>query len=124
MNPPNPIDQQADDAMQRINQTINRSAGQHLRAVRRIRAGQPPSPDQPSEGTTSAQQILRRVPLQRIDTHHLPDNRTPVHHGEPTPEEIDEAAETESGMQMLAYLLIAAVVASFAVGLGFFFAGQ
>jgi hypothetical protein len=116
MNPPKPIDQQADDAMQRINQTINRSAGQHLRAVRRIRAGQPPS-----EGTTSAQQILRRVPLQRMDTQQLPDNRTVVHHGEPTPEEIDEAAETESGMQMLAYCLIALVATAGAIGLGVLF---
>lgn len=81
MQTPNPIEAQADEAMTRITQQINRSAGQHLRAVRRVRAGQPVL----SEGTESAQHILRSVRpvgVQRIDTQRLQDTRAIEHFGE------------------------------------------
>jgi hypothetical protein len=119
MTHPTPIEQQAETAMKRITQQINRSAGQHQRAVRKVRAGQPVS-----EGTTSAQHILRTVPLaslHRVDTQQLPPEHTALHHGEPTEAEMIEAHETESGMQMLAYLLIALVATAGAIGLGVLF---
>jgi hypothetical protein len=67
--------------MTRIKQQINRSAGQHLRAVRRVRAGQPVL----SEGTESAQHILRIVQpvgLERINTERLQDIRAIQKFGE------------------------------------------
>jgi hypothetical protein len=123
MNPPNPIDQQADEAMQRINQTINRSAGQHLRAVRRVRAGQPVL----SEGTASAQNILRNVPLaplHQAQTDPPPDTRSIARCGEPTEAGIKEAEQPESGMQMLTYLLIALAVAGLVLAVVLLMAAQ
>ena len=61
MQTPDTIERQADDAMARINQQINRSSGQPV-----------------SEGTESAQHILCHAPqatVQRIDTQHLQDTR-------------------------------------------------
>lgn len=75
------IEQQTEQAMRRITQHINRSAGQHQRAVNRVRAGQPSS-----EGTASAQTILRSVPLaslHRVDTRQLPDDSAAMFAGRP-----------------------------------------
>ena len=64
MSTPDHLERQAEAAMHRINQQINRSAGQHIRAVRRkLRAGQPPAPNV-------------------IDTHQLPGARTAEHHSD------------------------------------------
>jgi hypothetical protein len=116
--------QQAEAAMQRITEQINRSAGQHLRAVRRVRAGQPV---QPSEGTVSAKQILRSVPLatlHRVDTEQLPDSRLVIHLGSIGEAEAQEALAAESGLQMLAYLLIALAATGLAIVLSYLIAGS
>lgn len=108
--------------MTRIKQQINRSAGQHLRAVRRVRAGQPVS-----EGTASAQNILRNVPLaplHQAQTDPPPDTRSIARCGEPTEEEIKEAEQPESGMQMLTYLLIALAVAGLVLAVVLLMAAQ
>jgi hypothetical protein len=123
MQTPDTIEQQADEAMARINQQINRSAGQHLRAVRRVRAGQPVL----SEGTASAQNILRNVPLaplHQAQTDPPPDTRSIARCGEPTEEEIEEAKQPKSGMQMLTYLLIALAVAGLVLAVFLLMAAQ
>jgi len=81
MTTPDQIEAQTDEAMTRLTQQINRSAGQHLRALRRVRAGQPVL----SEGTESAQHILRIVQpvgLERINTERLQDIRAIQKFGE------------------------------------------
>jgi hypothetical protein len=123
MQTPDTIEQQADEAMARINQQINRSAGQHLRAVRRVRAGQPVL----SEGTASAQNILRNVPLaplHQAQTDPPPDTRYIARCGEPTEEEIKEAEQPRSGMQMLTCLLIALAVAGLVLAVVLLMAAQ
>jgi hypothetical protein len=148
MQTPDKIANQADEAMARINQQINRSAGQHLRAVRHVRAGQPVS-----EGTASAQQILRNASVQRIDTHQLQDTRAIEHFGEasqaaPCPPgfcgldpkctdwacpghpshitqwtdgmQAEEAEATLNSMRMLAYALVAFAATCCAVVVAFF----
>ena len=104
MNHPNTIEQQAETAMKRITQQINRSAGQHQRAVRKVRAGQPVIED-----TTSAP---------------LPDSRLVIHHGSIGEAEAQEALAAESGMQMLAYLLIALAVTGLAIVSAYLIAGS
>jgi hypothetical protein len=119
MTHPSTIEQQAETAMKRITQQINRSAGQHQRAVRKVRAGQPVS-----EGTTSAQHILRTVPLGHIDIKQLPDSRLVNNHGSIGEAEAQEALAAESGLQMLAYLLIALAVTALAIVLSLSIAGS
>lgn len=75
--------------------------------TRRVRAGHPVS-----EGPASAQQLLRSAQLHQADTEQLPDNRTVHVWGEPSEEEIAQANEAETGMEMLTYLLIALAVTS------------
>lgn len=96
MNTSNKFEQQAAEALQRINQHTNRSAGQHARAVRRVRASQPVQDD-----------ALPPVVLRRVEPQSIP------------VEFAGEEPESEGGMHMLAYLFVALVLACAAVGIGF-----
>lgn len=96
--------QQAEAALQRINRQINRSAGQHIRAVRRVRAGATPPPD------------VR-----------LPDLAAPGAPAAPTSgltAQSPQADDTEhvSGMRMLAYGLVALALTGCASIIAFAFA--
>ena len=85
------------------------------RPYRRVRAGEPVAT---REGTASARNIL-----QHIGAEQQPDNQTGVAWYEVTEDEINEAEETESGMQMLAYCLIALVITGMAITLSFVIVG-
>ena len=84
---------------------------------RRARAGQPATAA--SEGTASARNIL-----QHIGAEQQPDNQTGVAWYEVTEDEINEAEEVESGMQMLAYCLIALALTGLAITLSFVIAAH
>jgi hypothetical protein len=86
-----PIERQAERAMHRINEATNRSAGQHMRAIRKSYAQSVIEPAEP----------------------------------EPTrPDAIAECHEVdtgpESGIAMLAYLLVAVVATAAAIALSLF----
>lgn len=96
MNTSNKFEQQAAEALQRINEHTNRSAGQHVRAVRRVRASQPVKDE-----------ALPPVALRRVDP-----GRIPV-------EFAGEEPESDGGMHMLAYLFVALVLTCAVIGIGF-----
>ena len=92
-----------------------RSSEYTARPYRRVRAEKPVAT---SEGTASARNIL-----QHIGTEPAPDNQTGVAWYEVTEDEINEAEEVESGMQMLAYCLIALALTGLAITLSFVIVG-
>lgn len=137
MQTPDPTEAHTDEAMARITQHINRSAGQHLRAVRRVRAGQPVALDTQQLQDTraiqhfgSASQAAPCPPgfcgfdpkCSDWACHgHLPHITQSTAGVDAT--EAEQAEEAERGMHMLGWALVALAVTC-SVMLAAFFMGM
>ena len=115
MNTGNNLEQQCAQAMQRINEGINRSAGQHKRRVRA--GGLPPTI------SLASPKWSQQATVEHIDTEALQDNRASVNFGCPGhPAQAslarwDDATEGDNGMggmRMLACGLIALALTALA----------